>query len=406
IVMESKPTKVRKLKPFEVLCEIAQSETIDILHLCIRKDDDEYWFYEMEEERIELQVLKDESPKEIFRKETHTSFNSSTGPLWRATFIPDNEAVKQVKQSNLFTSNLILTFNHAIVDGFTCFNICNSFLIVLNDVIGGKVQKTYDFGKLNDGLETEELKEQRMEFLNKNPEYLKEIKEFQTKFDSQKVRFNEFFPALEGAKKETNYIHGEIDEQTTKKLLKVFKSKGITFHSGFSSVLNWVIMELFTENGMTDEEIDLPSEHAINMRRYWKKSSTPQLGAHAAAVKIVSKTDKNFGSNFWEYAKDFGRTLKNNIDSMQGIDCNIQLTTSDFGESKVDFSKFLKNFPLPNVYYSSTNMGDLRSVLQGRGEYVSIKWITRGASVHCTNYMVTFIHTYEGRFLYNIGYSA
>ncbi|KAB7494971.1 hypothetical protein Anas_13646 [Armadillidium nasatum] len=258
---------------------------------------------------------------------------------------PDNEAVKQ---SNSFTSNLILTFNHAIVDGFTCFNVCNSFLMVLNDVIGGKVQKTYDFGKLNDGLETEELKEQRMEYLNKNPEYLTEIKEFQTKFDR------------------------------------------------FSSVLNWAIMELFIENGMTDEEIDVPSEHAINMRRYWKKSSTPQLGAHAAAVKIVSKTDKNFETNFWEYAKDFGSTLKNHIDSMQGIDCNIQLTTSDFGESQVDFSKLLKNFPLPNVYYCSTNMGDLKSVLQGKGEYVSIKWITRGASVHCTNYMVTFIHTYEG----------
>ncbi|RXG55423.1 hypothetical protein Avbf_09954 [Armadillidium vulgare] len=358
----------------------------------------------MDEERILLQVLKNHSPYEVFDKETHTNFNSATGPLWRAIYFPDNETVKE---SNVYTSNIMLTFDHVIVDGFTCFSICNNFLMVLNDVIGGKVQKTYDFGKFNDGQETEDITQQRMEYLNKNPEYFAEIKTFLTNFENQKVRYNEFFPILEDVEKKSKYIHGEIDEETTKKLLKVFKSKGISFHSGFSAAMNWVIMELFIENGMTDEEIHLQSEHTLNMRRYWKKSSEPQLGLHVAILKLSCKTDKNVGSNFWEYARNFGKTLKNGLDNMHGIDVNLQMTTSDFGGATLDFSELFENIPPPKSHYSITNMGDLASIVQGRREHVSIKWLTRAVSIHGFNaYMCCFVHTYEGRFLYCLSYSS
>ncbi|RXG55425.1 hypothetical protein Avbf_09953, partial [Armadillidium vulgare] len=434
--MQSTLSKVRKLRPNEIFLEVAQSEfqfaipcywltleakeevtegqveqtlrilyrNIDILRLCIRKEKEDFWFYEMDEERILLQVLKNQSPYEVFDKETHTNFNSATGPLWRAIYFPDNETVKE---SNVYTSNIMLTFDHAIVDGFTCFSICNSFLMVLNDVIGGKVENSYDFGKFNDGHEIEVITQQRMEYLNKNPEYFAEIKTFLTNFDKQKIRFDEFFPLPEDVEKKTKYIHGEIDKETTKKLLKVFKSKGISFNSGFSAAINWALMELFVEKGLTDKEIDLQSEHAINVRRYWKKSSTLQLGSHSTSLKLSSKTDKNVGANFWEYARNFGSELKNALDNMQGIDVKLQMKTSNFGKTKVDYSKLMEDYPPPKSYYCTTNMGDLKSIVQGKREYVRIKWLTRGVASHGMNAsIVSFIHTYEGRFLYCIGYST
>ncbi|KAB7500852.1 hypothetical protein Anas_14451 [Armadillidium nasatum] len=192
--MESLPAKVRKLRPIEIFLEVSQNEfsfnvpcywmlleskekvtekqieetlrilyrNIDILQLCVRKENGEYWFCEMDEERILLKVRNNQSPYEIFDSETHTNFDSATGPLWRATFIPSHESLKE---NNFYTSNIMLTFNHAIVDGFTSLTICSSFLKVLNDVIGGKVEETYNFGEFNDGLETEELATQKIENL-------------------------------------------------------------------------------------------------------------------------------------------------------------------------------------------------------------------------------------------------
>ncbi|KAB7499779.1 hypothetical protein Anas_14487 [Armadillidium nasatum] len=121
---------------------------MDVLHMCIRKENDHYWFYKMDEEKIPLQVLKNQSPESVFSKETHTCIDSATGPLWRATYITSDETLKE---NNTFSSNILFTFHHAIVDGYTAINICNNFLKVLNDVIGGNVQKLYDFGQLNDG---------------------------------------------------------------------------------------------------------------------------------------------------------------------------------------------------------------------------------------------------------------
>lgn len=301
----------------------------------------------------------------------------------------------------------MFTFHHAIADGFSACTICGSFIRVLNDVIGGKIQKFYDFGYLNDGHETEDLTEKRMEFLNKNPEHFTQIKTFHTKFNTQKLRLMEFLPAPKNQEKRTKYIHGEIDKESTNKILKVFKSRGISFHAGFCSVFNWAIMELLIENGLTDDEIDLPSEHIINLRRYWKESSTIQLGTHIAVLKLLSKTNENIGANFWEYARVFNENLKSAIEHMQGIDTYIQLLTSNFEGAEVDFLKLIENAPPPYSYYCTTNMGDVTSIIQSKGDYVSIKWFTRGAADHCMNrIMLPFFQTYESRLIYCIAYST
>ncbi|RXG54704.1 hypothetical protein Avbf_15206 [Armadillidium vulgare] len=370
--------------------------------MSLQKENDEYWLYNMDEEKIPLQVLKNIPIDDIFTQETHTSIDSSTGPLWRATYITNDD---HKNESNNFKSNLMFTFDHVVADATTAFSICNSFLKVLDDVMGDNVQKSYDFGQLSDGQETEEITEQRIEYLKKNPDYFNEIKAFLTKFDSQKIWLMDLFPAPKVSEKKTKYIFGEIDEETTGKLLKVFKSKGISFHSGFSSALNWVLMDMLIENGLPYEEIELPTEHAINMRRYWKNHSSIQLGSHVGLMKILSKTDKNIGANFWDYAKEFNKTLKSAIENMQVIDFNVQQVFSDFGGPQVDSSKLSESY-LNKSYYCSTNLGDLSSILQGRGNHVRIKSFKRGASGHCANYpFIPYFQTYEGRLIYSIAYS-
>ncbi|RXG61915.1 hypothetical protein Avbf_18752 [Armadillidium vulgare] len=193
-------TKVRKLNQSEIILENLNSEfnagiicywltlefknkvseeqikealrilfrNMENLHICIRKENGHYWFFKMDEEKIPLQVLKNQSPESVFGKETNTCIDSATGPLWRATYITSDETLKE---NNTFTSNILFTFHHAISDGYTSINICNNFLKALNDVIGENVQKFYNFGELNDGHETEELIIQRTEYLKKNLEY-------------------------------------------------------------------------------------------------------------------------------------------------------------------------------------------------------------------------------------------
>ncbi|RXG61489.1 hypothetical protein Avbf_16850 [Armadillidium vulgare] len=293
------------------------SRNMEILQMCLRKDNGHYWFCKMDEGKIPLQVLKNQSPESVFGKEANTCIDSATGPLWRVTYITSDETLKE---NNTFTGNILFTFHHAIIDGYTAINICNSFLKALNDVIGENVQKIYDFGQFNDGHETKELLIQRTEYLKNNLEYCEEIRTMKTKFDNAKVLLTEYFPVPKDAEKKTKFIHGELNKEITTNLIKVFKSKGISFHAGFCSVFNWVLMDIFTEKGLNDKEIELTTRHALNLRRYWKNSSSLQLGFHAKPFTLLSKTDQNVGENFWEYAEEFNKELKSAIENMQAID--------------------------------------------------------------------------------------
>ncbi|RXG53281.1 hypothetical protein Avbf_15070 [Armadillidium vulgare] len=413
-------TKVRKLNPVEIMIENLNSEfnvdilcywltlefknkvpeeqikealrilsrNMEILQMCIRKDNGHYWFYKMDDEKIPLQVLKNQSPESVFGKEANTCIDSATGPLWRATYITSDETLKE---NNTFTRNILFTLHHAMIDDYTAIIICDSFLKALNDVIGETVQKIYNFGQFNDGHETKELLVQRTEYLKNNLEYCEEIRTMKTKFDNAKVLLTEYFPVPKDAEKKTKFIHGELNKEITTNLIEIFKSKGISFHAGFCSVFNWVLMDILTENGLTDKEIELPTRHALNLRRYWKKSSSVQLGFHAKMINILSKTDKIVEENFWVYAKEFNKDLKSAIENKQAIDWTALKHlkyTSD--EPRYDDSlKLLEKVPPPSFsnpksYYGTSNIGNTSSILKGERDHVSIKFIARGASIPIT----------------------
>ncbi|KAB7494371.1 hypothetical protein Anas_14360 [Armadillidium nasatum] len=391
---------------------------MEILNMCISKENGHYWFYKMDEEIIPLQVLKNQSPESVFEKEVHTCIDSATGPLWRATYITSDETLKE---NNTFTSNILFTFHHAIIDGYTAVNICNSFLKALNDVIGENVQKIYDFGQFNDGHETKELLIQRTEYLKSNLEYCEEIRTMKSKFDNAKVLLTEYFPVPKDAEKKTKFIHGELNKEITANLIEIFKSKGISFHAGFCSVFNWVLMDILTEKGLTEKEIELTTTHALNLRRYWKKSSSGQLGVHAKFFSLLSKTDQNIGKNFWEYAKEFNKELKSGIENMRAIDwiaeeylANIssepQLDDSlklieKVSSPSITIPSFL--LPPPKTYYVTSNVGDISSILKSERDNVNIKFLSRGTSIPSKSMnMLVFLQTFKGKLSYCMAYSA
>ncbi|RXG53454.1 hypothetical protein Avbf_16544 [Armadillidium vulgare] len=436
-------TKVRKLNPVEIMIENLNSEfnvdilcywltlefknkvpeeqikealrilsrNMEILQMCIRKDNGHYWFYKMDDEKIPLQVLKNQSPESVFGKEANTCIDSATGPLWRATYITSDETLKE---NNTFTRNILFTLHHAMIDDYTAIIICDSFLKALNDVIGETVQKIYNFGQFNDGHETKELLVQRTEYLKNNLEYCEEIRTMKTKFDNAKVLLTEYFPVPKDAEKKTKFIHGELNKEITTNLIEIFKSKGISFHAGFCSVFNWVLMDILTENGLTDKEIELPTRHALNLRRYWKKSSSVQLGFHAKMINILSKTDKIVEENFWVYAKEFNKDLKSAIENKQAIDWTALKHlkyTSD--EPRYDDSlKLLEKVPPPSFsnpksYYGTSNIGNTSSILKGERDHVSIKFIARGASIpSMSSNVILFFQTFQGKLSFCMAYSA
>ncbi|KAL7631073.1 UNVERIFIED_CONTAM: hypothetical protein RMT77_018627 [Armadillidium vulgare] len=436
-------TKVRKLNPVEIMIENLNSEfnvdilcywltlefknkvpeeqikealrilsrNMEILQMCIRKDNGHYWFYKMDDEKIPLQVLKNQSPESVFGKEANTCIDSATGPLWRATYITSDETLKE---NNTFTRNILFTLHHAMIDDYTAIIICDSFLKALNDVIGETVQKIYNFGQFNDGHETKELLVQRTEYLKNNLEYCEEIRTMKTKFDNAKVLLTEYFPVPKDAEKKTKFIYGELNKEITTNLIEIFKSKGISFHAGFCSVFNWVLMDILTENGLTDKEIELPTRHALNLRRYWKKSSSVQLGFHAKMINILSKTDKIVEENFWVYAKEFNKDLKSAIENKQAIDWTALKHlkyTSD--EPRYDDSlKLLEKVPPPSFsnpksYYGTSNIGNTSSILKGERDHVSIKFIARGASIpSMSSNVILFFQTFQGKLSFCMAYSA
>ncbi|KAL7631176.1 UNVERIFIED_CONTAM: hypothetical protein RMT77_018521 [Armadillidium vulgare] len=92
---------------------------------------------------------------------------------------------------------------------------------------------------------------------------------------------------------------------------------------------------------------------------------------------------------------------------MQGIDTKIAFMLSNPKESVMNIADALTKMTTPSAYYVTTNMGDLSSILQGRGDHVHIKWLARCTSTEIMNIIMTHIfQTYEGKFLYGLGYST
>ncbi|RXG55381.1 hypothetical protein Avbf_09251 [Armadillidium vulgare] len=118
----------------------------DNLSLCIRNIEETSWFCRMAEEKIDFEVLRKKFPRDIMEEEITKNFNSEDGPLWRAKLVFENneanESSANEKPSNI--CNILFTFHHAIMDGFTTFNMCNNFLKILNDLVEGTVKETYE----------------------------------------------------------------------------------------------------------------------------------------------------------------------------------------------------------------------------------------------------------------------
>lgn len=341
------------------------------------------------------------------QKETCNSFDSGNGPLWRVKFFPDQSSIEN-KEENGHMSDVIFTFHHIITDGFTSSHICNNFIEVLNDIISGSVKSDYEhFGKFTDSTETDEIIRERIQFFQDNPREFQEISKQMADFKNHTVVHNQLFPVPEDVFLTTKHLMRDLDEGKTSLLLNKFKKHGFTFHSGFTAVANWAYMEILTENGFKEDSLEMGSYHAINLRRYWKPCSYIQLGCHMGSIRIAVKVDRNIGKKFWDHVREIQNKLQTHLKNCKTVDEILAYPlTSKSGES-YNFAELFRNPPPLNIYYSTTNMGDLSSILKNEGKHVNIDWLTRSSSCHHLNMsFVHLFHTFKGRIMYGMDYST
>ncbi|KAL7648290.1 UNVERIFIED_CONTAM: hypothetical protein RMT77_000196 [Armadillidium vulgare] len=437
--MPEELVRLRKVKPFEMFFEVAQKEfqfmiicywlklrsteklkpdhvkeaitilfkNTDNLNLCLKEIENELWFCRMSKESLDFQVIENLSPVDVLQKETCKSFNSENGPLWRVKFFPENSNI-EMKEENEHMSDAIFSFHHIITDGFTSSQICNNFVEVLNDVICGLVKSEYkNFGKFSDSTETDELIKQRIQFFQDNPKEFQKITNEMIDFKNRTVVLNQLFPVPDDVSITTKHLMRDLEEGQTILLLSKFRKHGVTFHSGFTAVANWAYMEILTENGFKQDFLDMGAYHAVNVRRYWKPCSSIQLGCHIGPMRLVVKTHRNIGKQFWEHAHEIQNKLQTHLKERKTLDEIIAYPlTSKSGES-YNFAELFSNPPPLNIYYSTSNMGDLSSILKNEGKHVNIDWLTRSTSCHSLNMsFIHLFHTLNGRFMYGMDYST
>ena len=352
---------------------------------------------------------------EEVEKEIRTPFESTKGPLWRVTYIPiPNGAAHQSddkEQSKKFPNQfyLLMTFHQSISDDFTTFRVCHIFLSILNDIIDKRaVSDKEQLAEFCDDRETVELIKQRKQQLEKNPRIEESIASDIRKLTVQRPLMNEVFPiSEEECHSTTRHISRTLNSKDTTKLLEFFKEEQLTVNSGFLALANLSLVAMFQKRGRNDKSFLIPSYNAINYRRYWKGNQLRNFGCHFGSICLLTDTPANSAHNFLEYAHDIQTNFSDYLENNRVFDESIYLNFLEGTESK-NFDEFFTNPPKHHqIFYSTSNMGNLKKILPGDGKQVQISHVDRCNSFHKTNScLINSLHTFRGRFIFSVDYNA
>lgn len=344
-------------------------------------------------------------------KQITTSFKSSSGPLWRAVVFVSHTApyLSEVSKKYPRQYDLLMTYHHAITDGFTTLRVANLFLGLLNDIIAGKdIDPREQLGEFNDGAETETLIAERQKKFDTDIKWKKSLEMQIEKYTQFRPIFTKYFPVLESQKENTTkHIYHIFDESQTKKLLNFFKYENVTVTSGFVSLANLQLVEMFKKRGCEEQMYEIPSYITVNLRRYWEKQPETALGCHFGPLCLFTETPHDSIKNFLDYARDINTNLQDYIVHKRTLD-DCQFLNILQGTNYESMDDFFENPPdHPQFFHSTTNMGDVSSVLKGEGKHAQITWLSRHNSLHRYNStLINELQTFRGRLLVGVGYNA
>ena len=340
-----------------------------------------------------------------------TSYDSYNGPLWRVQlqYEPDlknNEPEIESTHPNQYT--LLVGTHHSITDGFSKHKKLGVLLSILNDVLEGKPINDDQFGFHTDGAETDQVVKDRRTELELDPLKYAELKaEFEV-LHKKIALWEKITKTPKPEHPRSLYIVRKLDENTNKKIYERFKSLGVSYHTGFSAIIDIALVDLLKNSGIDQPIYDIGSLHVTNDRSLWKSEDKDlALGCSYSSFAMAMNTPENAKSQLENYIQEYHKKFYSNFNDKRMMDeriiCPLKLDEKGIPSCINDYRK---NLP-PFVYYSTSNMGDTTKLIGEGGKHVKLTWYTRSVSFQNSIFACLFMtQTFRKKLIVGLDYNT
>ncbi|CAL4085036.1 unnamed protein product [Meganyctiphanes norvegica] len=364
------------------------------------------WWKKRNSETLDVEVVTSQDVIWIMEANLKHQYDLEEGPLWFVRLVKNNQNEENMYNSHkCYKYALVFGFLHNIADGTTNMAFCNQFISILNDLIEGHPPNMAAEGVFAEPLED------RLANEKSNRSYLCKLFFEHAKkamcFGAGVCNFTKNYPLPVENEACTRILHHEVDEITTKRLLKKCKMEKVTINSAFTAAANLGLYKLISEKDVGISDTVINTLQTVNMRRYWSKEAQPNsFGCRISSLNLNFSVAHHDAYAFWEYARDVHRIIKHGLDEKPLALLGLPL--ANFFKYVIGENFWVSKFSLPSsndCHFCVTNMGNLDNILIGTLSQIKVSQIMRSVSGH---FMPTLcqhtLQTFHGRLCYSIDY--
>ena len=351
-------------------------------------------------------------------------YNPDEGPLWcvkllpwspahahftDAMFVPAEHSLthehipEPTKHPNV--CHVVMGFHHAITDAHSNIRLTRDLLQLINSILSGN---PVDDQEQTSRLISEEGREQTMTMIENrfrlDDQLLNDrVKNYQNCF--RKTLIEEVFPIERRRRSRLVPISYCLDKRTNSKFIKCCREVGITFHSGFCSIINAAIIKVLEDNDIKQQYYNIAAMHAIDNRNLHGEGDD-SYGYCISVIDLNLEVSTDILTDFWKYANEFHsifkRHCKNNysldhevIWKLKGINVipSLPEERSDKPSSQM-------------VYYNTSNALNIGPLLDYCGETVHLEYIDRISKSHSSPILwLNNFQTLGGRLFHTLLYN-
>ena len=290
---------------------------------------------------------------------------------------------------NTFLCHIIISTNHVIIDGSTMVELVGIFLRLIEDVLyGNKIDDTIQTSKLIDPTVAEAARIKIERKFTSSPQLAYErIRMYQSSFAETLIE--KAYPVSPNKKLSSEWLPNVFDRLTTQKFTKKCKNNGISFHSGYCSVINMSIIKLLLDKEVFQNAYDISSMHCVDLRQYFGIGSGV-FGLFCGEFDLPIATPSDVAKNFWKFASSYNDMLKKQVRTNACFEYEIASTVT--GINPVQYIDEKRPHD-KMAYYGATNMKDATALIGNKSDKVELQYITRTTSMY--RYPVLWTHSFQ-----------
>ena len=207
------------------------------------------------------------------------------------------------------------------------------------------------------------------------------------------------YPVCPNQENRTEWLPCSFDTVKVQQFLNRCKEEGVTFHSGFSSVIQAAVVKLLVEKCIPNETFNVAGLHCVDERHYFAIEGD-KLGLFRGFIGVQLDMPRNSIDNFWTYAKQFNKIFKTEISNKASIDFEILSNTTN--------QLTMNSLKKKKVHYCSSNMKNCYSDELGRrranisSDYLDYITNIRTSPALWTN----SFYTYKDQLIHSIAYNS